>query len=172
MKEVEGRTLSAVIDDVHRTSSEGWSTTPSGWSLRRMITVFLAACRAVAYAHEQGVVHRDLKPENLMVGRHGEVYVVDWGLARLLGAGQDARPGQIAGTPAYMSPEQARGEVDRVDERSDVYALGATLYEILSGRPPSSEPPRWCWSGSARGAHAADPARDGTGSTGGTRGGV
>jgi formylglycine-generating enzyme required for sulfatase activity/tRNA A-37 threonylcarbamoyl transferase component Bud32 len=155
MKEVDGRTLTEVLREVHAASRERWETTRTGWSLRRMVDAVHAACRAVAYAHERGVVHRDLKPDNVMVGRHGEVYVLDWGLAKLLGrpapsdGARDEEPvvvgrsiehatriGQVAGTPAYMPPEQARGEVDRIDARSDVYALGAVLYEVLGGRPP------------------------------------
>jgi serine/threonine protein kinase/formylglycine-generating enzyme required for sulfatase activity len=167
MKEVDGRSLTEVIREVHAASFDRWETvtlpTAAGasggtsWSLRRLVSAFLVACQAVAYAHERGVVHRDLKPDHVMLGRHGEVYVLDWGLAKILGqpvstppggaeervassraADHATRFGQVAGTPAYMPPEQARGENDRIDQRSDVYALGAVLYEILSGRPPYS----------------------------------
>ena len=106
----------------------------------------------MAYAHSRGVIHRDLKPLNIMVGAFGEVQTMDWGMAKLL-AGEppteaDARSGplrdgslasvdgDVKGTLDYMPPEQARGEIDRLDERADVFSLGAILCEILTGRPP------------------------------------
>ncbi|MBX2799917.1 MAG: protein kinase [Myxococcales bacterium] len=126
MKEIRGEALTAVLGRAHAEGSVG---------LHRLLEVFLAVCRAVAHAHERGVIHRDLKPQNVMVGPLGEVYVVDWGLAKVVGPrAEQTEAGGVSGTPAYMSPEQARGE--RVDERSDVYALGAVLYQILVGRPP------------------------------------
>jgi tRNA A-37 threonylcarbamoyl transferase component Bud32 len=101
------------------------------WNLETLAQV----CQAVHFAHSRGVVHRDLKPENVMVGNFGEVYVVDWGIATSVGARQavDSEEG-IVGTPAYMAPEMLLGGV--VDARTDVYLLGAILYEILSGKPP------------------------------------
>jgi serine/threonine protein kinase len=131
--------------------------------LPRFLSIFEAVCQTIAYAHARGVIHRDLKPTNVMVGSFGEVQVMDWGLAKVLpqggvadeggsqpihetiimtvrsgssGSGSESQAGSVLGTPAYMAPEQARGEIDRVDERADVFGLGAILCEILTGQPP------------------------------------
>ena len=110
--------------------------------LEEGLEIFLKVCDAIAYAHHRGVIHRDLKPDNIIVAGFGQVYVMDWGLARLTrtrpASGSNAQmeaPGAV-GTPAYMSPEQARGNPAEMDERSDVFGLGAILYEIVSGRTP------------------------------------
>jgi len=124
----------------------------------RLLPHFLDLCHAVAYAHSRGVIHRDLKPLNVLVGEFGETVVIDWGIAKakdtndmnagdLRAAAQILREvetgdtmqtayGQTIGSPMYMSPEQAAGALDAIDERSDVYGLGAVLYAILTGRPP------------------------------------
>ncbi|MCB9674385.1 MAG: SUMF1/EgtB/PvdO family nonheme iron enzyme [Alphaproteobacteria bacterium] len=155
MREIKGRRFGTVIRELHAASGDRWGATPDGWTFRRLVAAFHDLCETVGFAHERGVVHRDLKPDNIMVGAHGEVLVLDWGLAKVLGAPTaEARGfepvstdrsttdslkthmGTVAGTPAYMAPEQARGEVDRIDARSDVYALGPVLYHVLSGRPP------------------------------------
>lgn len=110
-----------------------------GPSRSAMLRLFQRVCEAVAFAHARGAIHRDLKPENIMVGPFGEALVMDWGVARALDRESEGRAetaGTILGTPAYMAPEQARGEVDRLDARTDVYALGAILYFLLGGRPP------------------------------------
>jgi serine/threonine-protein kinase len=129
----------------------------------RWLTIFLQVCQTLAYAHARGVIHRDLKSANIMVGAFGEVQVMDWGLAKVLakadavgaveaeltgsdqsmirlvyteGYGGASQDGTVKGTPAYMAPEQARGEVQQLDERCDVFGLGAILCEILTGTPP------------------------------------
>ena len=154
MKEVKGIEFTDLIDDVHDISDEEvWKTTPDGNTFRKLIQIFHKICETIAFAHTLGVIHRDLKPENIMIGGFGEVLVVDWGIAKVLGGinydTEDAvktdrseknfmatRIGMVAGTPAYMSPEQANGQIDKIDTHSDVYTLGAILYEILSGTPP------------------------------------
>jgi hypothetical protein len=110
--------------------------------LEQGLEIFLKVCDAIAYAHHRGVIHRDLKPDNIIVAGFGQVYVMDWGLARLSrtrpASGKNAQmeaPGPV-GTPAYMSPEQARGNPQLMDERSDVFGLGAILYEIVTGFTP------------------------------------
>ena len=120
----------------------------AGRSIPDLLRVFLKVCEAVAFAHENGVVHRDLKPSNIMVGVFGEVLVLDWGVAKLVGEapasslalpplppGMDAitLDGAVVGTPGYMAPEQASGNNALIDQRSDVYALGTILRHLLAG---------------------------------------
>ena len=128
-------------------------------SIKDRLRKFQAACDAVAFAHAHGVIHRDLKPQNIMIGLFGEVLVLDWGVAKILGKrnmvvsveadpplspknGVDTSHGTIIGTRDYMSPEQARGEIDTLDERADVYSLGAVLYFLLTNQSPSQTRPR------------------------------
>jgi serine/threonine-protein kinase len=132
---------------VQGVSFERWlrdTTRPLGSTerLEEGLEIFVKVCDAVAYAHHRGVIHRDLKPENIMVAGFGQVYLMDWGLARLTrtrpASGKMAQmeaPGPV-GTPGYMSPEQARGVPSEMDERSDVFGLGAVLYQIVSGKTP------------------------------------
>lgn len=134
MKLVEGRTLLEML-------RSGFSATDEQ-QLFSILQVVLKACQAVAFAHSRGLVHCDLKPQNVMVGTHGQVYVMDWGIARPLArelranAETKERSGQIEGTAAYMAPEQAQGRLADVDERTDVFGLGGILYRVLAGRAP------------------------------------
>lgn len=137
MKMVIGETFAAFLEEL----GEGVLKSPN---LERAIRVLIKVCEAVSFAHSRGVIHCDIKPANLMIGSHGQVYVMDWGLAFMKDPPQDddaalrdrPEPGAVLGTPAYMAPEQARGRVDRIDERTDVYALGGTLYRLLTGKAP------------------------------------
>lgn len=148
MRFVEGRSLSQVIAALSGNDAQ----TERDFGRAELLLVFLKICDAVAYAHSRGVLHRDLKPDNVMLGQFGEVFVMDWGLARVhdqIETPVDPKTirsvrestqkltqiGSILGTPGYMSPEQARGARDRIDERSDVFALGAILYELLTLEP-------------------------------------
>lgn len=160
MKFVKGTTL----DDVLRGIRAGREKIIEKYPLGALLTIFQKVCDAIAFAHSKGVVHRDLKPENIMIGAFGEVLVLDWGLAKNITAGRrETRPasgadiaaeaaamsappddlrgfetmhGLIVGTPPYISPEQARGDLDRIDGRSDIYVLGEILYAILTLRTP------------------------------------
>jgi serine/threonine-protein kinase len=114
--------------------------------LADLLQIFIKVCEAVSFAHSRGVIHRDLKPSNVMVSDFGQVYVLDWGVACSAGTppveGNEQKdskpdaPGALVGTPSYMAPEQLLGVHDEVDQRTDVFALGATLYQILTGQPP------------------------------------
>ncbi|MEC7984409.1 MAG: serine/threonine-protein kinase, partial [Myxococcota bacterium] len=141
MKEIDGRSLGSVIREVHQSLEDGkWRLSPSGWTFRRIIEVLHQVCNAMAYAHQHHVIHRDLKPENIMLGAYGEVLIIDWGIAKDLTTLPTQDPNgefrDITGTPSYMAPEQARGEVHRLSPQSDIYSLGAILYEALTGGPP------------------------------------
>ncbi len=152
MKLVKGRTLAALLKDRPSPAHD----------LPRFLSIFEDICQTMAYAHARGVIHRDLKPSNIMVGAFGEVQVMDWGLAKVLpqgGVADEPRPhpdeavvsvirtvrsgsdadksrrGSLMGTPAYMPPEQAGGDIEAIDERADVFGLGSILCEILTGLP-------------------------------------
>jgi serine/threonine-protein kinase len=105
-------------------------------SLRDKLELFALVCDAIHHAHEHGVVHRDLKPANIMTRRGGGVAILDFGVARIAETSGKTRAGDVLGTPLYMSPEQALGRVDEVDARTDVYALGVVLFELIAGVPP------------------------------------
>lgn len=151
MKLIKGSTLEAILKQRTDPTADGG----------QMLAIFEAVCQAVAYAHSHQVIHRDLKPANVMVGAFGEVQVMDWGVAKVLGEEQAAAPtlragetqaytqfsptadsashtqaGSMVGTPAYIPPEQAVGQIERVNARSDVFGLGAVLAVILTGQPP------------------------------------
>ncbi|MCZ6596540.1 MAG: protein kinase [Planctomycetota bacterium] len=165
MRLVRGRDLKQILDLM----AEG----KEGWTQTKALHVMLKVCEAMAFSHSKGVVHRDLKPANIMVGRFGEAYVMDWGLARVLGRrdshdlrirtvegtqlslvrtarqdDQEADPqsplvtmdGDVIGTPSYMAIEQAEGRLEDVGPRSDVYSLGAILYQMLAGQAPYVKP--------------------------------
>ncbi|MFN7986570.1 MAG: protein kinase [Thermoanaerobaculia bacterium] len=139
MKRVRGATLRDVLFDRTPDALERRE------DLAHLVDVFERVCQTVAAAHDRGIVHRDLKPDNVMVDDLGAVYVMDWGLAFSVhpadgGGGASApAPGEIAGTPGYMAPEQARGRTGEIGPRSDVFALGTILYEILTGKNPFRE---------------------------------
>jgi serine/threonine-protein kinase len=155
MKLVKGRTLADLLND---------RTDPSK-DLPRYLGMFSQVCQTLAYVHSRGIIHRDLKPSNIMVGAFGEVQVMDWGLAKVLASRERERPeaepastiytvrtatpglssqaGTVLGTPAYMPPEQALGQVELLDERADVFGLGAILCVILIGRAPYQALTRW-----------------------------
>lgn len=130
MKLVHGQTLADLIDGVRQCVERG-EPVDDDHSLDARLDHFLKVCDAVAYAHSRGVVHRDLKPDNVMVGAFNEVYVMDWGLAKVIGEEPRRAPGDVLGTPAYMSPEQALGDQEHVGPLSDQYALGLILFELV-----------------------------------------
>jgi eukaryotic-like serine/threonine-protein kinase len=150
MKKLTGTTLGKILGDAEQREAVG---------LQRLLRAFAEVCLAVELAHVRGIVHRDLKPDNILLGDFGEVYILDWGVAKLIGEDDDGEfadvgsgsgehataVGTAIGTPGYFPPEQAAGSPD-VDGRADVYALGCVLFEILAGEPlhprGTSDPPR------------------------------
>ncbi len=164
MREVEGRRLDDLIASVHEARAAGtWHPDPEGWTLLRLVGVVRTVAEAVALGHDKGVLHRDLKPANVLVGRRGQVFVLDWGLAKVLGRADptptDLHPvvsdrsarggygtvvGQVVGTIGYMAPEQARGAVDELTPAADVFALDAILAEVATGTAPGDEPAVAC----------------------------
>jgi serine/threonine-protein kinase len=152
MRFIRGDSLKEAIDRFHADLSLKSDSGRRSLELRKLLHRFLDVCNAIDYAHSRGVIHRDIKPANIILGNHGETLVVDWGLAKSIGradpsvgeqtiapsssGSSETLPGSALGTPAYMSPEQAAGDLDRLGPRSDVYSLGASLYCLLTGKPP------------------------------------
>ncbi len=148
MKLVSGHTFEEIVAAIHRGDPM--------WTRTRGLQTLLRVCETMAFAHSRGIIHRDLKPENVMVGDYGEVYVLDWGLAKPVGGTAVEPPGDradaaceqalrttmvgtVLGTPMYMPPEQASGDIGYTDARSDVYAIGALLYHLVAGVGPYVE---------------------------------
>jgi tetratricopeptide (TPR) repeat protein/tRNA A-37 threonylcarbamoyl transferase component Bud32 len=157
MRFIHGDNLKEAIRRFHEAESSSRDPGERRLALRELLGRFVDVCNAVAYAHSRGVVHRDLKPANIMLGKYGETLVVDWGLAKAVGSRQQTegseagaettlrtttgglaatQMGSIIGTPAYMSPEQAAGRLDKIGPASDIYSLGATLFALLTSRAP------------------------------------
>ncbi len=132
----------ALFYSMKRVKGTPWNKAVKEKSLDENLTILLRAADAVAFAHVNGVIHRDLKPENVMLGDFGEVLVMDWGLARVSpefpNAASVSQSDAMGGTPAYMAPEMATGPLEKITTASDIYLLGAILYEIITGRPPHS----------------------------------
>ncbi|MCS6799872.1 MAG: protein kinase [Myxococcota bacterium] len=139
MKRIEGIAWSALIADARLLRERHDATDPLEWHLQ----VLQQLCHAVSHAHARGIVHRDIKPDNVMIGPFGEVYLLDWGIALVLPDRASSMlveevggAHELAGTPCYMAPEMLGGPAARIDERTDVYLLGAVLHEIVTGQPP------------------------------------
>lgn len=156
MRLIRGDSLKEAIDRFHKSAATSADPAQRNLELRELLKRFVDVCHAIEYAHSRGVLHRDLKPGNIMLGNYGETLVVDWGLAKTidekekipenpdqrrvtLSGTASATPtlmGAAVGTPQFMSPEQAAGQLDKLGPASDVYSLGATLYDLLTGTAP------------------------------------
>lgn len=182
MRFIRGRTLSQSARAFHTTRSPGWH---DGMELVRLLSAFVSVCNTIGYAHSHGIIHRDLKGENIVLGEFGEVIVLDWGVAKRIDSPELAaaettsesdpvagrtKVGELVGTLSYMAPEQAEGVPELIGPHTDIFGLGAILYEILSGRPPYAggtyqnlllkalllrfDPPRAFWPGVPEGLEA------------------
>ncbi|HEX4462148.1 MAG TPA: serine/threonine-protein kinase, partial [Polyangia bacterium] len=135
MKLVDGETLTRLIA-AQKTQRD----------LERLLEILVKVCDAMAFAHSRGIIHRDLKPDNIMVGSFGQVYVMDWGCAHVSDTERSAiarradPEGTVIGTVQYMAPEQAWGQIQKIDQRTDVFAIGGILYKMLTGSPPYPGP--------------------------------
>jgi tetratricopeptide (TPR) repeat protein/tRNA A-37 threonylcarbamoyl transferase component Bud32 len=156
MRFIQGDSLKDAIEHFHAADRPGRDPGERSLALRQLLGRFVAVCNTIAYAHSRGIIHRDLKPANVMLGKYGETLVVDWGLAKQVARTEAERSsgeetlapssgssseggtemGQAVGTPAYMSPEQAEGNWGEVGPASDIFSLGATLYQLLTGQAP------------------------------------
>jgi eukaryotic-like serine/threonine-protein kinase len=153
MRFIRGDSLKEAINRFHADDSLKQDPGRRSLELRKLLRRFTDVCNAIDYAHSRGVLHRDIKPGNIIVGKHGETLVVDWGLAKATGRAEpgteermlvpsstsgsaETLPGSALGTPPYMSPEQASGDTERLGPLSDVYSLGSTLFCLLTGTPP------------------------------------
>jgi serine/threonine-protein kinase len=156
MKLVEGQTLSALI-----------ASQKTQRDLERILQSLISVCDALSFAHSRGVVHRDLKPDNVMVGSHGQVYVMDWGCAQVIGddrslvEGRVDPDGIVIGTVAYMAPEQALGMISKIDTRTDVFGVGAILYKAITGTAPYPGPVMDALARAQRGEFPAPDSRAG-----------
>jgi serine/threonine protein kinase/formylglycine-generating enzyme required for sulfatase activity len=159
MRFIKGKSFKQAVRQFHKESGRrGFRSGESSLRLQQLLRRFVDVCNTIEYAHSRGVIHRDLKPSNVIVGKYGETLVVDWGLAKCVGKNEkrvlsdeatlrpashsgstDTIAGLAVGTPAFMSPEQAEGEISHVGFASDVYGLGATLYYLLTGRNPITD---------------------------------
>jgi formylglycine-generating enzyme required for sulfatase activity/serine/threonine protein kinase len=154
MRFIKGDSLKDAVAAFHAPERQGAPSSERSLELRQLLRRFVDVCNAIAYAHSRGVIHRDIKPGNVMLGKFGETLVVDWGLAKVVGQGDIettesmvvssgdsalTQAGQALGTPAFMSPEQAAGRLDRLGPATDTYSLGATLYCLLTGQAPLTE---------------------------------
>ena len=181
MRFIRGDSLKEAIERFHTDARLGTNPGSRSLELHNLLRRFTDVCNAIDYAHSRGVLHRDIKPGNVVVGKHGETLVVDWGLAKATGhadpcsgertlrpasasGSAETLPGSALGTPAYMSPEQAAGDLEHLGPRSDVYSLGATLYCLLTGKPPFSgdavEVIPWVQRGDFPPPRAIDPSID------------